>query len=186
MIGGYVGGIGTVPYIESGTTAYVTVTEDADTLTSAAVLALKATLDKAEDADTLVAGAALKIVAGADLAEDADTLTALGIYPQSLGTLDVTDGEDTLASLGLLPILATSILVEDSDTASGSLASLAIIAILDCTEEDDTLTATISHSGFGSRIASARPSGAPRNMAHIGGRAGLNASARGGTRIRAA
>ncbi len=96
MIGGYIGGIGTVTYVESGTTAYVTVTEDADTLTSAA------------------------------------------------------------------------------------------IAILDCTEEDDTLTATISHSGFGSRIASARPSGAPRNMAHIGGRAGLNASARGGTRIRAA
>ena len=96
MIGGYVGGIGTVPYIESGTNAYVTVTEDADTLTSAAVLALKATLDKTEDADTLVAGAALNIVAAADVTEDADTLTALGIYPQSLGTLDVTEDAVTL------------------------------------------------------------------------------------------
>ena len=185
MIGGYVGGIGTVPYIESGTTAYVTVTEDADTLTSAAVLALKASLDKTEDADTLTSAGVLRIAATADVTEDADTLTALGIYPQSLGTLDVTEGDDTLASLGLLPILATSILVEDSDTASSD-AVISILASLDCTEEDDTLTATISHSGFGSRIAAARPSGAPRNMAHIGGRVGLNASSRGGTRIRAA
>lgn len=60
MIGGYVGGIGTVPYIENGTTALVTVTEDADTLTSASVLALKASLDKTEDADTLTSAGALK------------------------------------------------------------------------------------------------------------------------------
>lgn len=185
MIGGFIGGIGTVPYIESGTNAYVTITEDADTLTSAAVLAIKATLDKAEDADTLVAAAALNIVAAADVTEDADTLTALGIYPQSLGTLDVTEDADTLTSGGLLRILAGADLVEDSDTASSD-AVISILASLDCTEEDDTLTATISHSGFGSRIAAARPSGAPRNMAHIGGRVGLNASARGGTRIRAA
>ncbi len=185
MIGGFIGGIGTVPYIESGTNAYVTITEDADTLTSAAVLAIKATLDKAEDADTLVAAAALNIVAAADVTEDADTLTALGIYPQSLGTLDVTEDADTLTSGGLLRILAGADLVEDSDTASSD-AVISILASLDCTEEDDTLTATISHSGFGSRIAAARPSGAPRNMAHIGGRVGLNASSRGGTRIRAA
>ena len=142
MIGGFIGGIGTVPYIESGTNAYVTITEDADTLTSAAVLAIKATLDKAEDADTLVAAAALNIVAAADVTEDADTLTALGIYPQSLGTLDVTEGDDTLASLGLLHIAASAGLVEDSDTASSD-AVISILASLDCTEEDDTLTATI-------------------------------------------
>lgn len=142
MIGGFIGGIGTVPYIESGTAAYVTVTEDADTLTSAAVLALKATLDKTEDADTLTAAAALKIVATADVTEDDDTLTALGIYPQSLGTLDVTEGEDTLDVLGLLPIAASADLVEDSDTAS-SYAVISNVASLDCTEEDDTLTATI-------------------------------------------
>ncbi len=185
MIGGYVGGIGTPLHVGDGITATLTVTEDADTLTSSAVLALKAALDKTEDADTLTAAAALKIVATADVTEDDDTLTALGIYPQSLGTLDVTEGEDTLDVLGLLPIAASADLVEDSDTAS-SYAVISILASLDCTEEDDTLTATISHSGFGSRIAAARPSGAPRNMAHIGGHAGLNASARGGTRIRAA
>ena len=185
MIGGYIGGIGTVTYVENGTTAYVTVTEDADTLSSAAVLALKATLDSTEDADTLTSAGVLRIAATADVTEDADTLTALGIYPQSLGTLDVTEGEDTLAALGLLPIVASADLVEDSDTASSD-AVISILASLDCTEEDDTLTATISHSGFGSRIAAARPSGAPRNMAHIGGRAGLNVKARGGTRIRAA
>ena len=142
MIGGFIGGIGTVPYIESGTNAYVTITEDADTLTSAAVLAIKATLDKAEDADTLVAAAALNIVAAADVTEDADTLTALGIYPQSLGTLDVTEDADTLTSGGLLRILAGADLVEDSDTAS-SYAVISNVASLDCTEEDDTLTATI-------------------------------------------
>lgn len=142
MIGGFIGGIGTVPYIESGTNAYVTITEDADTLTSAAVLAIKATLDKAEDADTLVAAAALNIVAAADVTEDADTLTALGIYPQSLGTLDVTEDADTLTSGGLLRILAGADLVEDSDTASSD-AVISILASLDCTEEDDTLTATI-------------------------------------------
>ena len=97
MIGGYVGGIGTPLHVGDGITATLTVTEDADTLTSSAVLALKAALDKTEDADTLTAAAALKIVATADVTEDDDTLTALGIYPQSLGTLDVTEGEDTLA-----------------------------------------------------------------------------------------
>ena len=185
MIGGYVGGIGTVPYIESGTTAYVTVTEDADTLTSAAVLALKATLDKAEDADTLVAAAALNIVAAADVTEDADTLTALGIYPQSLGTLDVTEDADTLTSGGLLRILAGADLLEESDTASSD-AVISILASLDCTEEDDTLTAVITHTGFGSKIAVVRQYGSSRAVAHSGGRTGLNASARGGTRIRAA
>ena len=142
MIGGFIGGIGTVPYIENGTAAYVTVTEDADTLTSAAVIALKATLDKTEDGDTLTASAALKIVAAADVTEDDDTLTALGIYPQSLATLDVTEGDDTLASLGLLHIAASADLVEDSDTASSD-AVISNVASLDCTEEDDTLTATI-------------------------------------------
>ncbi len=185
MIGGFIGGIGTIPYIENGTTAYVTVTEDADTLTSTAVLALKATLDSTEDADTLTSAGVLRIGATADVTEDADTLTALGIYPQSLATLDVTEGDDTLASLGLLHIAASADLVEDSDTASSD-AVISILASLDCTEEDDTLTAVIMHSGFGSRIASARPSGAPRNMAHIGGCIGLNAAACGGTRIRAA
>ncbi|MBL8565971.1 MAG: hypothetical protein JNM89_09660, partial [Hyphomicrobiaceae bacterium] len=77
-----------------------------------------------------------------DVTEDADTLTALGIYPQSLGTLDVTEGEDTLDVLGLLPIAASADLVEDSDTASSD-AVISILASLDCTEEDDTLTATI-------------------------------------------
>ena len=186
MIGGYVGGIGTVPYIENGTTALVTVTEDADTLTSASVLALKASLDKTEDADTLTSAGALKIVAGANLAEADDALSALGIYPQSLGTLTVTEGDDTLTALGLLQIYASASITEDADTASSALAVLPLFANGDCREEDDTLTATISHSGFGSRIAAARPSGAPRNMAHIGGRVGLNASSRGGTRIRAA
>lgn len=142
MIGGYIGGIGTVTYVENGTTAYVTVTEDADTLSSAAVLALKATLDSTEDADTLTSAGVLRIAATADVTEDADTLTALGIYPQSLGTLDVTEGEDTLAALGLLPIVASADLVEDSDTAS-SYAVISNVASLDCTEEDDTLTATI-------------------------------------------
>jgi len=99
--------------------------------------------------------------------EDADTLTALGIYPQSLGTLDVTEGDDTLASLGLLPILATSILVEDSDTASSD-AVISILASLDCTEEDDTLTAVITHTGFGSRIAAVRQYGSSRAVAHSG------------------
>ena len=80
MIGGYIGGIGTVTYVENGTTAYVTVTEDADTLSSAAVLALKATLDSTEDADTLTSAGVLRIAATADVTEDADTLTALGIY----------------------------------------------------------------------------------------------------------
>jgi len=79
MIGGYIGGIGTVTYVENGTTAYVTVTEDADTLSSAAVLALKATLDSTEDADTLTSAGVLRIAATADVTEDADTLTALGI-----------------------------------------------------------------------------------------------------------
>lgn len=142
MIGGYIGGIGTVTYVENGTTAYVTVTEDADTLSSAAVLALKATLDSTEDADTLTSAGVLRIAATADVTEDADTLTALGIYPQSLGTLDVTEGEDTLDVLGLLPIAASADLVEDSDTAS-SYAVISNVASLDCTEEDDTLTATI-------------------------------------------
>lgn len=142
MIGGYIGGIGTVTYVENGTTAYVTVTEDADTLSSAAVLALKATLDSTEDADTLTSAGVLRIGATADVTEDADTLTALGIYPQSLGTLDVTEGDDTLASLGLLHIAASADLVEDSDTAS-SYAVISNVASLDCTEEDDTLTATI-------------------------------------------
>ena len=142
MIGGYIGGIGTVTYVENGTTAYVTVTEDADTLSSAAVLALKATLDSTEDADTLTSAGVLRIAATADVTDDADTLTALGIYPQSLGTLDVTEGEDTLAALGLLPIVASADLVEDSDTAS-SYAVISNVASLDCTEEDDTLTATI-------------------------------------------
>lgn len=142
MIGGYIGGIGTVTYVENGTTAYVTVTEDADTLSSAAVLALKATLDSTEDADTLTSAGVLRIAATADVTEDADALTALGIYPQSLGTLDVTEGEDTLDVLGLLPIAASADLVEDSDTAS-SYAVISNVASLDCTEEDDTLTATI-------------------------------------------
>ncbi len=142
MIGGYIGGIGTVTYVENGTTAYVTVTEDADTLSSAAVLALKATLDSTEDADTLTSAGVLRIAATVDVTEDADTLTALGIYPQSLGTLDVTEGEDTLDVLGLLPIAASADLVEDSDTAS-SYAVISNVASLDCTEEDDTLTATI-------------------------------------------
>ena len=142
MIGGYIGGIGTVTYVENGTTAYVTVTEDADTLSSAAVLALKATLDSTEDADTLTSAGVLRIAATADVTDDADTLTALGIYPQSLGTLDVTEGDDTLASLGLLHIAASDDLVEDSDTAS-SYAVISNVASLDCTEEDDTLTATI-------------------------------------------
>ena len=142
MIGGYIGGIGTVTYVENGTTAYVTVTEDADTLSSAAVLALKATLDSTEDADTLTSAGVLRIAATADVTEDADTLTALGIYPQSLGTLDVTEGEDTLDVLGLLPIAASADLVEDSDTAS-SYAVISNVASLDCTEEEDTLTATI-------------------------------------------
>ena len=142
MIGGYIGGIGTVTYVENGTTAYVTVTEDADTLSSAAVLALKATLDSTEDADTLTSAGVLRIAATADVTDDADTLTALGIYPQSLGTLDVTEGDDTLASLGLLHIAASADLVEDSDTAS-SYAVISNVASLDCTEEDDTLTATI-------------------------------------------
>ncbi len=142
MIGGYIGGIGTVTYVENGTTAYVTVTEDADTLSSAAVLALKATLDSTEDADTLTSAGVLRIAATTDVTEDADTLTALGIYPQSLGTLDVTEGEDTLDVLGLLPIAASADLVEDSDTAS-SYAVISNVASLDCTEEDDTLTATI-------------------------------------------
>lgn len=50
-----------------------------------------------------------------------------------------------------------------------------ITAILDIKEAADTISSA-AHSGFGSRIA----------MAHIGGRAGLNVKARGGTRIRAA
>ncbi len=143
MIGGYVGGIGTVPYIENGTTALVTVTEDADTLTSASVLALKASLDKTEDADTLTSAGALKIVAGANLAEADDALSALGIYPQSLGTLTVTEGDDTLTALGLLQIYASASITEDADTASSALAVLPLFANGDCREEDDTLTATI-------------------------------------------
>ena len=142
MNGGYLGGIGTVTNVVNGTTAYVTVTEDADTLSSAAVLALKATLDSTEDADTLTSAGVLRIGATADVTEDADTLTALGIYPQSLATLDVTEGDDTLASLGLLHIAASADLVVVSDTAS-SYAVISNVASLDCTEEDDTLTATI-------------------------------------------
>lgn len=142
MIGGYVGGIGTPLHVGDGITATLTVTEDADTLSSAAVLALKATLDSTEDADTLTSAGVLRIAATADVTEDADTLTALGIYPQSLATLDVTEGDDTLASLGLLHIAASADLVEDSDTASSD-AVISILASLDCTEEDDTLTATI-------------------------------------------
>ena len=142
MIGGYVGGIGVPLHVGDGITAILDITEDADTLSSAAVLALKATLDSTEDADTLTSAGVLRIAATADVTEDADTLTALGIYPQSLGTLDVTEGEDTLDVLGLLPIAASADLVEDSDTAS-SYAVISNVASLDCTEEDDTLTATI-------------------------------------------
>ena len=97
MIGGYVGGIGTPLHVGDGITATLTVTEDADTLTSSAVLALKAALDKTEDADTLTAAAALKIVATADVTEDDDTLTALGIY-SNVASLDCTEEDDTLTA----------------------------------------------------------------------------------------
>ena len=97
MIGGYVGGIGTPLHVGDGITATLTVTEDADTLTSSAVLALKAALDKTEDADTLTAAAALNIVATADVTEDDDTLTALGIY-SNVASLDCTEEDDTLTA----------------------------------------------------------------------------------------
>lgn len=97
MIGGYVGGIGVPLHVGDGITATLTVTEDADTLTSSAVLALKAALDKTEDADTLTAAAALKIVATADVTEDDDTLTALGIY-SNVASLDCTEEDDTLTA----------------------------------------------------------------------------------------
>lgn len=118
MIGGYIGGIGTVTYVENGTTAYVTVTEDADTLTSAAVLALKATLDKAEDADTLTASATLKIVAAADITEDGDTLAALAVH----GAVSATaEEDDTLQSAGILTISASLDAAEDGDTLTASV-----------------------------------------------------------------
>lgn len=98
MIGGYVGGIGTPLHVGDGITATLTVTEDADTLTSSAVLALKASLDVTEGDDTLASLGLLHIAASAGLVEDSDTASGSLASLAIIASLDCTEEDDTLTA----------------------------------------------------------------------------------------
>ena len=98
MIGGYVGGIGTPLHVGDGITATLTVTEDADTLSSAAVPALKASLDVTEGDDTLASLGLLHIAASAGLVEDSDTASGSLASLAIIASLDCTEEDDTLTA----------------------------------------------------------------------------------------
>lgn len=97
MIGGYIGGIGTVPHVGDGITAILTATEDSDTLSSTAVIALVAAAAITEADDTLSSAAVLPLVAAASVLEADDTLDALGEL-EILAALGGLEDDDSLVS----------------------------------------------------------------------------------------
>ena len=98
MIGGYVGGIGVPLHVGDGITAILDITEDADTLTSSAVLALKASLDVTEGDGTRASLGLLHIAASAGLVEDSDTASGSLASLAIIASLDCTEEDDTLTA----------------------------------------------------------------------------------------
>lgn len=133
----------------TGVNATLAVTEDGDTLSSAAVLALQATLAKTEADDTLSSAAVLALQATLGVTEGDDTLSSTATLSSGItATLAVTEGDDTLSSAAVLAVQATLSVTEGNDTLS-SASVIAIQATLAKTEDDDTLasTATLTASG---------------------------------------
>lgn len=128
MIGGYIGGIGTVPYVGDGITAILSVTEDSDTLTSAAVIALVATAAITETDDTLSSSAVLAIVAAASIIEDDDTLDALGELEilAALGGLE--DDDSLVAMLSMVDLRLTTVRPKPGVITSAMVAASQITA----------------------------------------------------------
>lgn len=128
MIGGFIGGIGTVPYIESGTAAYVTVTEQPDTLASTGVLPVIATAAITEGDDTLSSAAVLPLVAAASILEDDDTLNASAALEIAATLGGIEDDDSLVAMVSMVDLRLTTVRPRSGVITSAMVAASQITA----------------------------------------------------------
>lgn len=117
------------------------ITEAADTISSAGNLKVQATASITEAADTLSSAGKLLINATASLTESADTLTSTGTLPGVTGTAAITEEGDFVTSAGQLSLQGTASITEGSDVVA-SAGAVAIAGTASITEAADTLSAS--------------------------------------------
>lgn len=118
------------------------ITEAADTVSATGKLALSGTAAITEGADTLSSTGKLAIVGSSSITEDADTVAATGtLIAAGTGTASITEGADTLSATGALAIKATASIAEGADTVTAT-GKVAITGSASITEGADTLNAT--------------------------------------------
>lgn len=128
MIGGYIGGIGTVPHVGDGITAILTATEDSDTLSSTAVIALVAAAAITEADDTLSSAAVLPLVAAASVLEADDMLDASAVLEIAAMLGGVEDDDSLVSMLSMVDLRLTTVRPKPGVITSAMVAASQITA----------------------------------------------------------
>lgn len=128
-----------------GITANLSVTDENDTLASAATLAIAANGNHTEQDDSLASAASLAITASAAQTDQDDSLTSAGAVAIAANGAH-TEDDDSIAADATMGaaggITANGDHTEEDDTLLAE-ARLAIAAVLDVVEDGDSLIATL-------------------------------------------
>ena len=127
------------------------VTEEEDTLSAAAAVAITSSLASTEEEDTLSATSFVGITSSLASTEEEDTLSSTS-FVGITSSLASTEEEDTLSSTSFVGITSSLASTEEEDTLSATVIHTANVSLAS-TEEDDTLSST-SFVGVTSSLAS--------------------------------
>lgn len=114
-------GISGGSFLEPGFNASVSVSQDADTVAAAGVVALAAT-STTTSSDTVASEAVVALAGSAALTEAADTTSSVAVITLQ-ASASITEADNTLSSASGVAIVAASSLTEDDNVISGSLTA---------------------------------------------------------------
>lgn len=121
-------------------TASASVTEDDDSLSSSAQVAVNSTATVTESLDSLAAAAEVAVSGAVAVTETDDSLSSTSTVATS-GSVSVTETDDTLAATATSVNTATLAVTEASDTLVSS-AAVEVSGSLSVTENNDSLSAS--------------------------------------------
>lgn len=120
--------------------ASATYTQDDDTESAAATIALAATSSATQADDTISGAATTALAAGSTVVQDDDTDSAAGTISLA-ATTSVTQDDDTSSGAATAAIAGTSTTIQDDDTVT-STATQGLAGTASITQADDTEAAT--------------------------------------------
>lgn len=124
----------------TGRTGDASITDAADTVSSASVLPIAGAAGVTDAADTLSAAGTLALAGSASISDADDTLSAAGVISLQAAA-SITDADDTLSATGSVALVADASITDAADTLA-SAGVLAIVADAAITDADDTLSAS--------------------------------------------